>query len=361
MSSFSQVVTNSCRRLIRPISVLTDVLAQDYTEHQLESAKNSVRQEVEQFLHYLEVDSSTPHTECKHAILQATKNLQYDLQDVGDRFVEAPNKQEFLVELRATLGGYLREISAAAKTVGALEESERRVTELLTSSKASLHQCLQAIKLKDNETFSYELRCIVASLGKLSQIDTQSDDRIKQLLRSIFANAKDFFNADHVFSNHPLHQDLTQLGIFVDQLLEQGGGYYENDTNNEYNYEEGYDGYDTTSTDSGKPTLNTSVASHILSASSPSPRWSTSLGSPSKANSSNNNNNNNNNNNTNSSNSSSNSNSNSNNNSDNRISEVNQVNKTQTNNLGTHNTIQAPYKIHTTYTALFLTTFGRKD
>lgn len=134
-------------------------MSQDHpTEYQLEVAKTSVRSEVEQFMHYLLQECNTPYTDLKHNIIQTTKNLQYDLLDVEERFAEAPNRQEFLIELRTSFGGYIREIGLSAKTASTLEENDRRTLDLLTRSKASLYQCMQAVKAKDNESFSYELR-----------------------------------------------------------------------------------------------------------------------------------------------------------------------------------------------------------
>jgi hypothetical protein len=159
MSGFSQVVAESCRQLIRAIAVLTEVLGQaDHNDYQLEAAKSGVRAEVDHFLQYLTHDFHTPFFEWKQTIVQNAKCLQYDLQDVDSRFYEAPNKQDFLSELRVAMGGYIREIGMAAKTLSTMEENERRTLELLNNSRASLNQCLQAVKIKDNETFSYELR-----------------------------------------------------------------------------------------------------------------------------------------------------------------------------------------------------------
>lgn len=161
MSSFSQVVADSCRQLIRHISVLTDVMGQgDPNDYQLEAAKTSVRNEVDQFMHYLLHDCTTPFADLKNNIIQTTKNLQYELLDVDERFIESQNRQEFLVELRSSFGGYIREIGLAAKTASTLEENEKRTVDLLNSSRESLQLCLQAVKLKDNESFSYELRFV---------------------------------------------------------------------------------------------------------------------------------------------------------------------------------------------------------
>lgn len=161
MNSFSQVVADSCRQLIKHISVLTDVMAQgDPSESQLEAAKTGVRNEVDQFLHFLQNECNTPFADLKLNIIQTTKNLQCEMLDVDERFIEALNKQEFLAELRGSFGGYIREIGLAAKTASSLEDNEKRVVELLVRSRASLHQCLAAVKVKDNETFSYELRYV---------------------------------------------------------------------------------------------------------------------------------------------------------------------------------------------------------
>lgn len=95
----------------------------------------------------------------------------------------------------------------------------------------------------------------MASLGKL-QLDVQLDDKIKAMLRTIFANAKDFFNnPDNVLVQHPLYQDLTELGTFLDQLLaEHGEGqepYYPYDENDESYFES--DNYSENYTESGSP------------------------------------------------------------------------------------------------------------
>lgn len=61
------------------------------------------------------------------------------------------------------------------------------------------------------------------------------------MLRGIFANAKDFFNnPDNVLASHPLSHDLSNLGGFLDQLLEARAQPYEQ---TEYRQEGYYDNY----------------------------------------------------------------------------------------------------------------------
>jgi len=220
MANFSQSVADACRQIVRHTAVLTDVLSQpDSSTYSLESAKSSIRQEVANFTHFLSQDFHTAqHEEYTKVILHSLGALEAELDEIEIRYAESMNKPEFLTLLRTTMGSHIREIGVAAKNLCTLEETEKRTQDLVARSRASLKQCYTSAKQREPENFSYELRCLVAFLGKLSTLDNQLDAPVRQLLRPTFQSAKDYFSSEEYGTEHHLYRDLSQIGQFLNDL-----------------------------------------------------------------------------------------------------------------------------------------------